>query len=136
PGGTASGKTTAINAIMLFIPPAMKVITIEDTRELNIPQPNWIAGLTRGGFGPRDSHGRQAGEIDMFQLLKNALRQRPEYIIVGEVRAAAAYNLFQAMPTGHAASGTIHADSLDAVSHRLESHPTNIPRALLQALAA
>ncbi len=133
-GGTASGKTTAINAIMLFIPPSMKVITIEDTRELNIPQPNWIAGLTRGGFGPRDAHGRQAGEIDMFQLLKNALRQRPEYIIVGEVRGAEAYNLFQAMATGHAAYGTMHADSVDAVIHRLESDPINIPRALLEAL--
>ncbi|MHB1261560.1 MAG: type II/IV secretion system ATPase subunit [Thermoplasmatota archaeon] len=133
-GGTASGKTTAINAIMMFIPPAMKVITIEDTRELNIPQPNWIAGLTRGGFGPRDQHGRQAGEIDMFQLLKNALRQRPEYIIVGEVRGAEAYNLFQAMATGHAAYGTMHADSVDAVIHRLESDPINIPRSLLEAL--
>lgn len=133
-GGTASGKTTAINAIMLFIPPQLKVITIEDTREINIPQPNWIAGLTRGGFGPRDAHGRQAGEIDMFQLLKNALRQRPEYIIVGEVRGAEAYNLFQAMATGHAAYGTMHADSVDAVIHRLESDPINIPRALLEAL--
>jgi archaeal flagellar protein FlaI len=133
-GGTASGKTTAINAIMLFIPPGLKVITIEDTREINIPQPNWIAGLTRGGFGPRDSHGRQAGEIDMFQLLKNALRQRPEYIIVGEVRGAEAYNLFQAMATGHAAYGTMHADSVDAVIHRLESDPINIPRSLLEAL--
>jgi archaeal flagellar protein FlaI len=133
-GGTASGKTTAINAIMMFIPPAMKVITIEDTRELSVPQPNWIAGLTRGGFGPRDAHGRQAGEIDMFQLLKNALRQRPEYIIVGEVRGAEAYNLFQAMATGHAAYGTMHADSVDAVIHRLESDPINIPRSLLEAL--
>jgi len=133
-GGTASGKTTAINAIMLFIPPQLKVVTIEDTREINIPQPNWIAGITRGGFGPRDAHGRQAGEIDMFQLLKNALRQRPEYIIVGEVRGAEAYNLFQAMATGHAAYGTMHADSVDAVIHRLESDPINIPRALLEAL--
>lgn len=133
-GGTASGKTTAINAIMLFIPPQLKVITIEDTREINIPQPNWIAGITRGGFGPHDEHGRQAGEIDMFQLLKNALRQRPEYIIVGEVRGAEAYNLFQAMATGHAAYGTMHADSVDAVIHRLEGDPINIPRALLAAL--
>lgn len=133
-GGTASGKTTAINAIMLFIPPQQKVVTIEDTREIRIPQPNWIAGITRGGFGPRDSHGRQAGEIDMFQLLKNALRQRPEYIIVGEVRGAEAYSLFQAMATGHAAYGTMHADSVDAVIHRLESDPINIPRALLEAL--
>ena len=133
-GGTASGKTTAINALMLFIPPQNKVVTIEDTREIRIPQPNWIAGLTRDGFGPRDEHGRQAGEIDMFQLLKNALRQRPEYIVVGEVRGKEAYSLFQAMATGHAAYGTMHADSVNAVIHRLESDPINIPRSLLEAL--
>ncbi len=133
-GGTASGKTTAINALMMFIPPQNKVITIEDTRELRVPEPNWIAGITRDGFGPRDQHGRQAGEIDMFQLLKNALRQRPEYIIVGEVRGKEAYSLFQAMATGHAAYGTMHADSVDAVIHRLESDPISIPRSLLEAL--
>lgn len=133
-GGTASGKTTSLNAILLFIPPQMKIVSIEDTRELALPHPNWIAGITRSGFGPRDENGRQAGEIDMFQLLKNALRQRPEYIIVGEVRGKEAYNLFQAMATGHAAYGTMHADSVDAVIHRLESDPINIPRSLLEAL--
>lgn len=133
-GGTASGKTTSLNAILLFIPQQMKIVSIEDTRELQLPHPNWIAGITRSGFGPRDDQGRQAGEIDMFQLLKNALRQRPEYIIVGEVRGKEAYNLFQAMATGHAAYGTMHADSVDAVIHRLESDPINIPRSLLEAL--
>ncbi|MGB1698061.1 MAG: type II/IV secretion system ATPase subunit, partial [Thermoplasmatota archaeon] len=133
-GGTASGKTTGLNALMMFIPPQNKVVTIEDTREIRVPQPNWIAGITRGGFGPRDNNGHQSGEIDMFQLLKNALRQRPEYIIVGEVRGAEAYSLFQAMATGHAAYGTMHADSVDAVIHRLESDPINIPRSLLEAL--
>lgn len=133
-GGTASGKTTSLNAILLFIPYQMKIVSIEDTRELSIPHPNWIAGITRSGFGPRDREGRQAGEIDMFQLLKNALRQRPEYIVVGEVRGQEAYNLFQAMATGHAAYGTMHADSVDAVIHRLESDPINIPRSLLEAL--
>lgn len=133
-GGTASGKTTALNALMMFIPPQQKVVSIEDTREIRIPQPNWIAGLTRSGFGPRDMQGRQAGEIDMFQLLKNALRQRPEYIVVGEVRGQEAYSLFQAMATGHAAYGTMHADSVDAVVHRLESEPLNIPRIMLEAL--
>ncbi|MBI2077394.1 MAG: type II/IV secretion system ATPase subunit [Euryarchaeota archaeon] len=133
-GGPASGKTTSLNAILLFIPPQMKIVSIEDTRELAIPHPNWIPGITRSGFGPRDKEGRQMGEIDMFQLLKNALRQRPEYIIVGEVRGKEAYNLFQAMATGHAAYGTMHADSVDAVIHRLESDPINIPRPLLEAL--
>ncbi len=133
-GGTASGKTTSLNAILLFIPPQMKIVSIEDTRELSLPHPNWIPGVTRSGFGAADKDGRRAGEIDMFQLLKNALRQRPEYIIVGEVRGKEAYNLFQAMATGHAAYGTMHADSVDAVIHRLESDPINIPRNLLEAL--
>jgi flagellar protein FlaI len=133
-GGTASGKTTSLNAVLLFIPQQMKIVSIEDTRELNLPHPNWIAGITRSGFGARNIAGLQAGEIDMFQLLKNALRQRPEYIIVGEVRGKEAYSLFQAMATGHAAYGTMHADSVDAVIHRLESEPINIPRSLLEAL--
>jgi flagellar protein FlaI len=133
-GGTASGKTTSLNAILLFIPPAMKIVSIEDTREINLPHPNWIAGVTRSGFGGRDSHGRQAGEIDMFTLLKAALRQRPEYILVGEVRGQEAFNLFQAMATGHTAYGTMHADSVEAVIHRLESDPINVPRSLLESL--
>ncbi|HVL87514.1 MAG TPA: ATPase, T2SS/T4P/T4SS family [Candidatus Thermoplasmatota archaeon] len=133
-GGTASGKTTSLNAILLFIPPQMKIVSIEDTRELNLPHPNWIAATTRMGFGPRDDKGRQAGEIDMFTLLKAALRQRPEYILVGEVRGQEAYVLFQAMATGHSAYGTMHADSVESVIHRLESDPINIPRSLLEAL--
>jgi len=67
-GGTASGKTTMLNAVMLFIPPQMKIVSIEDTRELNLPHPNWIPGTTRSGFGPRDDSGRQAGEIGMHAL--------------------------------------------------------------------
>ena len=133
-GGTASGKTTSLNAILLFIPPQMKIVSIEDTREINIPHENWIAGVTRSGFGPRDNNGRQAGEIDMFTLLKAALRQRPEYILVGEVRGQEATALFQAMATGHTAYGTMHADSAEAVIHRLESEPISIPRSLLEAL--
>ncbi|MDX1611840.1 MAG: type II/IV secretion system ATPase subunit, partial [Candidatus Thermoplasmatota archaeon] len=133
-GGTASGKTTALNAIMLFIPPQMKIVSIEDTRELNLPHPNWIPGTTRAGFGSRDESGRRAGEIDMFELLKAALRQRPEYIAVGEVRGEEATVLFQAMATGHAAYGTMHADSVASVIHRLEGEPINIPRPLLEAL--
>ncbi|HVL49055.1 MAG TPA: type II/IV secretion system ATPase subunit, partial [Candidatus Thermoplasmatota archaeon] len=133
-GGTASGKTTSLNAILLFIPPQMKIVSIEDTREINIPHENWIAGVTRSGFGPRDNNGRQAGEIDMFTLLKAALRQRPEYILVGEVRGQEAYALFQAMATGHTAYGTMHADSVESVIHRLESEPLSIPRSMLEAL--
>jgi flagellar protein FlaI len=133
-GGTASGKTTGLNAILLFIPPQMKIVSIEDTREINLPHQNWIAGVTRAGFGPRDNNGRQAGEIDMFTLLKAALRQRPEYILVGEVRGKEAEALFQAMATGHTAYGTMHADSVESVIHRLESEPISIPRSLLESL--
>lgn len=133
-GGTASGKTTTLNAVSLFIPPQMKIVSIEDTRELNLPHPNWIPGITRTGFGPVSGAGGQAGEIDMFTLLKEALRQRPEYIIVGEVRGKEAYVMFQAMATGHSAYGTMHADSVESVIHRLESDPINVPRSLLEAL--
>ena len=133
-GGTASGKTTTLNALSLFIPPQMKIVSIEDTRELNLPHPNWIPGITRSGFGARTKEGVQIGEIDMFTLLKEALRQRPEYIIVGEVRGKEAYVMFQAMATGHTAYGTMHADSVDSVIHRLEGEPINVPRTMLEAL--
>ncbi len=128
-GGTASGKTTTMNAIALFIPPETKIVSIEDTRELNIPHPNWIAGVTRETFT-----GGASGGIDMYDLLRAALRQRPEYLIVGEVRGAEAYVLFQAMSTGHTTFSTMHADSVTSVVHRLENPPINVPRIMLQAL--
>ncbi|HDN81172.1 MAG TPA: secretion system protein E [Methanomicrobia archaeon] len=130
-GGTASGKTTTLNALSLFIKPELKIITIEDTPELNLPHENWIPSVTRTGFGPMMGE-KKLGEIDMFELLKSALRQRPEYIIVGEVRGEEAYTLFQAIATGHAAMGTIHADSPQGVIHRLESEPINVPRILIK----
>ncbi len=129
-GGTASGKTTTLNAISLFIPPGAKIITIEDTREMNLPQENWIAGVTREAAG--EDSGAQ--DIDMFQLLKAALRQRPEYVIVGEVRGPETMTCFQAMATGHTAYATMHADSVASIVHRLENPPISIPRILLQAL--
>jgi len=128
-GGTASGKTTSMNAISLFIPPETKIVTIEDTRELNLPHPNWIAGVTRETFT-----GGETGSIDMYDLLRAALRQRPEYMLVGEVRGAEAYVLFQAMSTGHTTFSTMHADSVQSVVHRLENPPINVPRIMLQAL--
>ncbi len=131
-GGTASGKTTTLNAMCLFIPWQMKIVSIESTREVNIPQPNWIPGLTRQGFGGESSE----GEITEFELLKAALRERPEYIIVGEIRGAEAYVLFQAMATGHCSYSTVHADSVASLVHRLENKPIDIPRVLLPALEA
>jgi len=128
-GGTASGKTTTLNALSLFIPPQMKIISIEDTREINLPHPNWIASVTRETTAEAEE-----SRIGMFELLKAALRQRPEYILVGEIRGEEAVVLFQAMATGHTVYSTMHADSIFSVVHRLEGDPINIPRIQLQAL--
>src|SRR5205809_7615058 len=134
-GGTASGKTTTLNAILLFIPPQMKIVSIEDTRELNLPHENWVPLLTRAGFGGRvASTGKPAGEIDMFDLLTAALRQRPQYMMIGEVRGPEAFVVFQAMATGKSAYTTFHADDVQAMVHRLENDPINLPRALVAAL--
>ena len=128
-GGTASGKTTTLNAISLFIPPLAKIVTLEDTRELKLPHPNWIPSITRDSFS---QDGR--GEIDMYELLRAALRQRPEYILVGEVRGKEALTLFQAMSTGHVTYATMHADSVASAVHRLENPPIDVPRNMLSAL--
>ena len=128
-GGTASGKTTSMNAISLFIPPGSKTITIEDTREIMLRHNNWIKSMTRDAFGGDDT-----GEVGMYDLLKSALRQRPEYLIVGEIRGREAQTLFQAMSTGHTTYSTMHADSVAAAIHRLENPPIDVPRPMLQAL--
>jgi len=132
-GGTASGKTTVLNALSLFIPREAKIVSIEETREINLPHPNWIPGVARSGFGEIVSD-KMIGEINLYDLMKAALRQRPEYIIVGEIRGQEAYVLFQAMATGHSTYGTVHADSAKALIHRLESKPIEIPRVMLQSL--
>ncbi|MGA2699228.1 MAG: ATPase, T2SS/T4P/T4SS family [Methanoregula sp.] len=128
-GGTASGKTTSLNAISLFIPPMAKIVSLEDTREVKLPHPNWIPSVTRDSF---DTAGR--GEINMYELLRAAMRQRPEYIIVGEVRGKECQTLFQAMSTGHVTYSTIHADSVSSVVHRIENPPMDVPRNMLSAL--
>ena len=134
-GGTASGKTTSLNAISLFLPWQHKIVSIEETRELNLPHPNWIPGCTREGFGgEKDASGKAQGEVDMYDLLRAALRERPEYIMVGEIRGAEAYVLFQAMATGHTTYSTFHADSVQSLVHRLENKPIEIPRVLIPAL--
>ena len=128
-GGTASGKTTSLNAVSLFIPPIAKVVSIEDTREITLFHDNWIASVTRESVSESG-----ASKIDMFDLLKAAMRQRPEYILVGEVRGMEAQTLFQAMNTGHTTFSTLHANNVDAAIHRLENAPLNVPRNMVQAL--
>jgi archaeal flagellar protein FlaI len=133
-GGPAAGKTSTLNAIALFIPPTSKIVSIEDTREVNLPHENWIPGATRTGTGDRGADGKTAGEVDMFDLVRAALRQRPNYIIVGEVRGRETYTMFQAMATGHTTYSTMHADSVKSMVNRLENPPINTPRILLSAL--
>jgi flagellar protein FlaI len=133
-GATASGKTSMLNAIAMFIPPESKVVTIEDTQELRLPIKHWLPAVSRAGFGPADSTGRRRGEVSMFDLLRAALRQRPDYMVVGEVRGEEAYVMFQGMATGHPALGTIHADSVTSLLHRLVTRPINLPPSLLSHL--
>jgi flagellar protein FlaI len=127
-GGVAAGKTTMLNCLSMFIKPEMKIVSVEDTHELNLPHENWIPSVVRLGFGHEDKKG---GSITLFDLLKAAVRQRPDYIIVGEVRGEEAYTLFQAMATGHLGMSTLHAESVEAVMNRLESEPMNIPKSLI-----
>jgi flagellar protein FlaI len=145
-GGTATGKTTFLNVLCSFIPPEYKIVSIEDTAELNLMHPNWIQSITRTGFGTSDGGasgisgmsggggGKSPGDISLYDLLVAALRQRPEFIIVGEVRGGEAFTLFQAIAVGHAALGTIHAGSMDELLARVESNPMNVPRSLLSNL--
>lgn len=126
-GGTASGKTTSMNAISMFIPPRAKVLSIEDTRELALYHDNWLSSITRDRV-------TEGSDITMYDLLRSALRHRPEYIIVGEVRGKEAMTLFQAMNTGHTTYSTMHADSVQTVINRLENDPINVPRAMIQSL--
>jgi flagellar protein FlaI len=122
-----------LNALSLFLPSTYKIVSIEDTREINLPHENWIPGTTRAGFSTSDDN-KTGKDIDMFDLIKVALRQRPKVIIVGEVRGKEAYTLFQAMTTGHLSYSTIHASDMHALIQRLESPPIELPRALLTSL--
>jgi flagellar protein FlaI len=128
-GGTASGKTSTMNALSLFIPLNSKIVSLEDTREIQLPHKNWLATQTRELNNPD-----MPGSIDLFSLLKSSMRQRPEYIIVGEVRGAEAQTLFQAMNTGHATLSTIHAGSVQEAVNRLTHEPINVPPVMFTAL--
>jgi flagellar protein FlaI len=130
-GGTGSGKTTLLNAIAFFIPPEARVVSIEDTRELNLSRENWLPSVVRAGINASG-----VGEVDMFSLLKASFRQIPDYVIVGEVRGREASVLFQGMASGHASLGTIHADSVETVIRRLETPPIELSPTLVNELDA
>lgn len=119
-GETASGKTTSLNGILSFIKPKEKIFTAEDTPEVRPPQPLWQQLVTR-------SAGPVEGRVEMFDLLKAALRSRPNYIIVGEIRGAEGAVAFQAMQTGHPVIATFHASSVQKMIQRFTSDPINVP---------
>ena len=131
-GETASGKTTLLNAITTFIPPEHKIVSIEDTPELNVPHRNWVreVALAKG----KGEGGGSAGEVSMFDLLKSALRQRPNYIIVGEIRGVEGAVAFGAMQTGHPVMSTFHAASVEKLIQRLCGDPINIPKTYVDNL--
>lgn len=128
-GGTSSGKTTLLNAIAFFIPPEERVVSIEDTRELNLPRENWLPSVARSATGVGN-----LGEISLFTLLRSSFRQNPDYVIVGEVRGKEAYVLFQGMASGHSSISTIHAESVDTVIKRLETPPIELSPTLMNVL--
>jgi flagellar protein FlaI len=131
-GGVASGKTTLLNALSLFIRPELKVVSIEDTAELTLPHPHWVPGVARTAI--TQVEGKKIGEVDLFDLLRESLRQRPDYLIVGEVRGREAYVLFQQIATGHSSMSTIHADSMERLVDRLTTPPIALPATLIEAL--
>ena len=133
-GGVATGKTSFLNTLCMFIPPEAKIVSIEDTRELRIPHEHWIPGLARVGFGIPMSTGEKYGEVTMFDLLKESFRQNPDYVIVGEVRGKETYVMFQGMSSGHPCISTFHAGSIDTVVKRLTTPPIELSPTLLESL--
>ena len=124
-GETASGKTTTMNALTTFIPANAKIVSIEDTPELQVPHKNWLREVIRTAEGKKESENVGVG---MFDLLKAALRQRPNEIIIGEIRGVEGNIAFQAMQTGHSAMSTFHAASVEKLIQRLTGDPINVPR--------
>jgi archaeal flagellar protein FlaI len=131
-GGVATGKTTLLNAMSLFIKPELKIVSIEDTAELVLPHPHWVPGVAR--LPMSEMGGKKVGEVDLFDLLRESLRQRPDYLIVGEVRGREAYVLFQQIATGHSSLSTIHADSVERLVDRLTTPPISLPSTLIESL--
>jgi flagellar protein FlaI len=137
-GDIGGGKTSMLNAISLFIRPTLKIVSIEDTQEIRLPHKNWEMMVTRQGLGTGGGAVGEVGigSISMFDLLRAALRQRPDFIIVGEIRGEEAYALFQAMATGHLGLTTIHAENVQGVLHRLTTKPMDIPQTQVENLNA
>ncbi|RLE48504.1 MAG: flagellar protein FlaI [Candidatus Methanomethylicota archaeon] len=124
-GETASGKTTTLNALTAFIKPDSKIVSIEETPEVRLPHKNWVREVTRLHTG---------SPVTMFDLVKAALRQRPDYIIIGEIRGEEGRVAFQAIATGHPVISTMHAGHLGQLFQRLTSDPINVPKTQIDGL--
>ncbi|MCK4634719.1 MAG: type II/IV secretion system ATPase subunit [Candidatus Aenigmarchaeota archaeon] len=129
-GGTASGKTSLLNALTPFIPPTHRIVSIEDTRELQLPEfLHWVPLTTR------EPNPEGKGEVNMLELMINSLRMRPDRMIVGEIRRQRqAEVLFEAMHTGHSVYATLHANTADEVRRRMINPPISLPESMLEAL--
>ena len=127
-GGTASGKTTFLNAVACLIKPGSKIITIEETAELNLPHENWVSLISRRSYGLGET---LTGEVTLFDLVKTSMRHRPDLIVVGEIRGSEAYTLFQALATGHGGMATMHAENIDSAVKRLIQKPMDIAPAYM-----
>lgn len=133
-GGTGTGKTSFLNSIAFFVPPQARIVSIEDTKEINLLHENWLPSVAREGIGVTSLEGTKQGEVTLFDLLKESFRQRPDYVIVGEIRGKEAYVLFQGLSSGHPSMGTMHAEDLATMIRRLETQPINLSPALINSL--
>ncbi|HLD02595.1 MAG TPA: type II/IV secretion system ATPase subunit, partial [Candidatus Nanoarchaeia archaeon] len=131
-GGTGEGKTSLLNSLAFFIPPQARIVSIEDTRELNLVHENWLPSVVREGIGIKG----EEGEVDMFTLLKESFRQRPDYVIVGEIRGKEAYVLFQGAASGHSTMSTMHAEDVATMIRRLETKPIELSPSLVNTIDA
>ncbi len=127
-GGTAAGKTTALNALGCLIKPGSKIMTIEETAELNLSHENWVSLISRQSYG---LGGSSVGEVPLFDLVKTCMRHRPDLMIVGEVRGQEAYVLFQALATGHGGMCTMHAENVQSAVRLLTQKPMDISPAYI-----
>ena len=124
-GGTGAGKTSTLNALASLVKPQMKLVTVEEIPEINVPHENWVQLVSRESYGLGTV---KTGEVSLFDLVRTSLRYRPDYIVVGEIRGEEAFVLFQALATGHGGLTTLHADSIDYAMKRLTSPPMNVSK--------
>ncbi len=128
---TGAGKTTLLNALLTLTRTNTKIVTIEEVQEVNLPHPNWTSLMSRESYG---ATGETTNSVTLFDLVKAAMRMRPDIIVVGEVRGEEAYVLFQALSTGHGGSCSIHADGVESVIQRLTSPPMNVATSFIPFL--